>query len=318
MLTNSTLMMMTVPYAFGGNAAEFTVQGVIDGNRYAILAQPVWVWSMAAIKISVATMMLRLLQQQQKPLRAFLWAMVGLQIVVAIYSTISVLIQCIPLHAVWDIMGVVKDKKCWSTDTVRISSICVSSFHIVTDVAFAILPITFLKRVQIPLRERIIIGALMGLGIFASAASIVKAVTTANLKADDPDPNKTGISIGTWTVIEEHIAFIAACIPCLRKPFHAVLRKCGLLSTHGVTKAASGSGFQRMYGNHTDVRHEDAMRMKSMASRDAPSEENILGASAHPDSLKNGEIWRTTEVHLEEDATWDKTKSRETFGGNPV
>ena len=73
MLTNSTLMMMTVPYAFGGNAAEFTVQGVIDGNRYAILAQPVWVWSMAAIKISVATMMLRLLQQQQKPLRAFLW-----------------------------------------------------------------------------------------------------------------------------------------------------------------------------------------------------------------------------------------------------
>ena len=107
--------------------------------------------------------MLRL--EQQRFWRRFLWTMIGLQIAVCIYSTISVLIQCIPLHAAWDLMNLIADKKCWSQEAIRISSICVSSFNIVTDVVFAVLPATFLKKVQIPLRERVIIGGLMGLGI---------------------------------------------------------------------------------------------------------------------------------------------------------
>ena len=297
------------------------MQDVIDGNRYGTLAQPLWAWTMATVKISVAVMMLRI--EQKTILRQLLWTMIGFQIVVAIYTTISILTQCIPLHAAWDIMGVITDKKCWSTEAIRLSAILVSSFHIVTDVIIALLPATFLKKLQIPLRERIVIGILMGLGIFASAASIVKAVEAGQL-GKTGDYNQEVITIGTWSCIEEQVAFIAACIPCLRKPFHSLLRRFGVVSSGAVTsnKATGGSGFKRMYGNHTELTgnaNNHAIHMKSMASRDAPSEENILTGGGHSESLKPGEIWRTTEVHLDEDVAWGTdNKSRETFGGNPV
>ncbi|KAK3364881.1 hypothetical protein B0T24DRAFT_712202 [Lasiosphaeria ovina] len=57
------------------------------------------------------------------------------------------------------------------------------------------------------------IGVLMALGIFAAAASIVKAVVAADFGKTD-DPNLEGISVGMWSLVEEQVAFIAACIPC--------------------------------------------------------------------------------------------------------
>ncbi|KAM7214373.1 hypothetical protein V8F06_010211 [Rhypophila decipiens] len=313
LLSNSILLMMTVPYAFGGDPSTFTMQGVINGNKYAIVAQPFWALSMATIKISVAAMMLRL--EQRPRWRQFLWSMIVLMAVFCVYNIIASVTQCIPLEAAWDVMGLIKEKKCWNVDAVRTSSTIISVFNIVTDVLFAILPITFLKDVQIPLRERIIIGVLMGLGIFASAASIVKAVSVANFGMTG-DPNKEGIAVGMWSCVEEQVAFIAACIPTLRKPFQRVLQKCGLVTSVGNTsnKATAGTGFKRMYGNQTSEATGGTIKMKSMMSRDAASEESILApnsASGQDDSMKPGEIWRTTEVHLnDEPADWEEKNKK--------
>lgn len=170
----------------------------------------------------------------------------------------------------------------------------------VTDVIFALMPINFLRKVQRPMRERIVIALLMGLGLFASVASIMKATTAANFGRTD-DPNQEGVALGTWSCIEEQIAFIAACIPCLRQLFQKFLSYLGITTTRTGTKP---TGYNQMPGETgrskgtSHARINSAIRMKSMM-RSAHSEENILG-SDNADG-KNGEIWRTTEVHLEED-----------------
>ncbi|KAK3312739.1 hypothetical protein B0H66DRAFT_484625 [Apodospora peruviana] len=304
-LANSTLLLLTVPYVFGGDPSKFTLQDVINGNRYAVLSQPIWAWSMAAIKISVAAMLLRL--ERERFQKRFLWIMIWLQLIVCVYNTLSTVLQCIPLKAAWDLMGLITDAKCWSSEAIRINSICISSFNIVTDVIFALMPVTFLKKLQIPLRERIIIGLLMGLGIFASAASIVKAVVAANFGKTD-DPNREGINMGTWSIVEEQVAFVAACVPCLRSPFQSVLRKMGLVSTQGHTgaKPTAGDGYDRMGPSKGMTgRSQQAIQLKAMMSlsHDAQSEDSILppaapAATAHIPA-RNGEIWRTTEVHLD-------------------
>jgi len=298
-LSNSILLILTVPYAFSGDLSTFTVADVMYSNKLAILSQPLWAWSMAAIKISVAGMLLRL--EQQRFIRRFLWTMIWLQVVVAVYNTLSTTLQCIPLRAAWDILGLMTDAKCWGKNAIRINSICTSSFNIVTDVIFALMPVTFLRKVQIPLRERIVIGLLMALGIFASVASIIKATIAANFGRTD-DPNLEGIEMGTWSLIEEQIAFIAACIPCLRKPFQQVLRRFGLVSTLNNTsvKPTAGSGYGRMNG-HNVSNVNGAIRMNSMTSSRAQSEEDILGfeRGTKPGVGPSGQIWRTTELRLE-------------------
>ncbi|KAK0701397.1 hypothetical protein B0T21DRAFT_379096 [Apiosordaria backusii] len=317
LLGNSVLLMKTVPYTFGGDPSTFTLQDVINGNKYAVLSQPLWAFSMATIKISVAAMMLRL--EQRRRWRQFLWFMIVILVLICIYNTIAFAIQCFPLEAAWDIADLITDKKCWSVDAIRVSSTAVSVFNIVTDVIFALMPATFLSNVQIPMRERIVIGILMGLGIFASAASIVKAVALAEFGKTD-DPNGQGIIVGTWFCIEQQVAFIAACIPCLRKPFQIFLQKVGLLSTVGHTsnKATAGTGFRRMYGKQTSEATGGTIKMKSMMSRDAPSEESILAsnsANGQDENLKPGEIWRTTEVYLnDEPADWEDSKNKNLKG----
>ncbi|KXX82694.1 hypothetical protein MMYC01_200848 [Madurella mycetomatis] len=302
-LANSILLLLTVPYAFGSDPNSMTLQDVINGNKYAVISQPMWAWSMAAIKISVAGMLMRV--EQEKPWRRFLWAMVAVQVVLCIYNTIIQAVQCIPLEAAWDLLGLITDAECISKDAIRISSICVSSVNVATDIIFALLPINFLRKVQRPLRERIIIGILMGLGIFASVASMIKAAAAANFGRTD-DPNAEGISIGTWSCIEEQIGFIAACIPCLRSPFQKLLARWGIVTTqNGGTKPTAASGYGGMYGggsarrgtrDHTTA-NGDVVRLESMRDATSNSEENIL---AEIGDIKSQVIWRTTEVRLEE------------------
>ncbi|KAK4654003.1 hypothetical protein QC762_400290 [Podospora pseudocomata] len=292
-LTNSILLILTVPYTFGGDPSTFTLADVIYSNKLAVLSQPIWAWSMAAIKISVAGMLLRL--EQRKSVRHFLWVMIALQVIVSIYGTLAAVLQCIPLHAAWDLLGLVADAKCWSKGAIRVNSICIASFNIVTDVIFALMPVTFLRKVQIPLRERIVIGVLMALGIFASAASIVKATMAANFGLTE-DPNLEGIQMGTWSLVEEQVAFIAACIPCLRKPFQQVLQHFGLATANASTKKTGATGYGRMNGTSGVSNVNGAIRMKSLNSSRAQSEEDILGPNG-----QNGEaeIWRTTEVRVD-------------------
>ncbi|KAK0702469.1 hypothetical protein B0T21DRAFT_353577 [Apiosordaria backusii] len=293
-LANSILLILTVPYTFGGDPSTFTLADVIYSNKLAVLSQPIWAWSMAAIKISVAGMLLRL--EQRKKIRHFLWVMIVLQVVVCIYGTLSAVLQCIPLHAAWDLLSLVTDAKCWSKHAIRVNSICIASFNIVTDVIFALMPVTFLRKVQIPLRERVVIGILMALGIFASAASIVKATMAANFGRTE-DPNLEGIQMGTWSLVEEQVAFIAACIPCLRKPFQSVLQHFGLVTTNAASKQTAATGYGRMNG-HTGVSNVNgAIRMKSLTSSRAQSEEDILGGNGHQNG--ESEIWRTTEVRVD-------------------
>jgi hypothetical protein len=263
---------------------------------------------MAAIKIGIAAMLLRL--QQDKNWRRFLWGMIVLQIIIAVYNTFAQLLQCIPLRAAWDFLGLV-EAKCWSDYAIRTSSIIVSSFNVATDIIFSLIPITFLRKVQRPLRERVIIGLLMALGLFASAASIAKIVAATNF-GNTGDPTAEGISVGMWSCIEELVGFIAASIPCLKSPFQRVLVHFNLVSM-GTKRPTYGGYNSKGYGNMggdntsrsktanstTDAYHS-AIKMKSMRSMDTDghSEENILAAD---DTIKNPEIWCTTEVRMQEE-----------------
>lgn len=260
---------------------------------------------MACIKVSVALMLLRL--ETSTPMRRFLWANIVIQCILATYNMIAQLLQCIPLRAAWDLLGVIQGAKCWSKDAIRINLICISTINILTDFIFAVIPISFLRKVQRPFRERAIIGVLMALGIFAGVASIIKAVAATRFGRTN-DPTKEGIEIGMWSCIEELIGLISACVPCLRSPFQRVLQYFGLASTHA--KTSYGRGYGQMYGESSNTKGQTRSRrvveggvgikLKSMRSADAASEENILTGD---DNTKDREIWCTTEVRMEEEQT---------------
>ncbi|KAL1593408.1 hypothetical protein SLS60_011016, partial [Paraconiothyrium brasiliense] len=305
-LVESVFLLLTVPFVFNRDPSTITLQDLENSSKYAVIAQPLWAWGMAAIKNSIALMLLRF--ETNINLRRFLWGNIVLQIVLAIYNMIGQLLQCFPLEKVWDLSGRLPGR-CWSAKAIKINLICQSTIFVATDVILALMPISFLRKVQRPVRERAIIGCLMGLGILASAASIAKMQASLRL-TQAGDATSVGIQVGMWSAVEELIAFICACVPCLRSPFQSLLKHFGVISTR---KATNTRGYYNMgapprsakmtKGSVSGTLTDDAVmnksiKMKSIRNtiRDTGSDEIVLSDGG----VRGGEIWRTTEVHVED------------------
>jgi hypothetical protein len=316
-LIDSILLLLTIPFTFGKDPNLVTLADLEQGLHFAVLAQPIWAWSMAAIKSAVALMLLRI--STTVPMRRFLWSQIAIQVLLGIYNMVAQMTQCIPLYAVWDLSGNSMDTaKCWSTDAQRISIIAVATVNIVTDFMFALVPISFLKKVQRPLREKLVVGILMALGIFAGVASIIKANAATRFGRTD-DPTLEGIEIGMWSCVEQLIGLIAACVPCLRSPFQRALEYFGVISS--TQSKSPRSGYDRTYtvvsGKLRDttpgntVIEGGSLRSSLILLRNMKSAETLRDGMI--EDIKDNEIWCTTEVEIEERSRTPRFASGETL-----
>jgi hypothetical protein len=71
----------------------------------------------------------------------------------------------------------------------------------------------------------------MGLGLVASIASVFKAVNS-NVVKGSRDGTWDSVPLVVWGFVEEHLAIIAACIPCLKALFEQLLRRAGFTITY--------------------------------------------------------------------------------------
>jgi hypothetical protein len=87
----------------------------------------------------------------------------------------------------------------------------------------------------------------MGMGLFASVSSIVKTV----IVKDWGDPTSVddfwamGVSICTWTVLEQMLGVLAACVPAMKGIFQKVLGAMGVSLT---VKTHQPSGYYARQG----------------------------------------------------------------------
>ena len=121
------------------------------------------------------------------------------------------ILQCQPIRASWDNSG---DGGCFGYD-VKYGIILVQAIiSLVSDFAFAALPIVLLWRVQIDFKTKIGLWLLMCLGFITGACCLVR--TVINNQALPKDGSYDGIVNWVWRTFEVQIGIIAACIPTLR------------------------------------------------------------------------------------------------------
>lgn len=220
---------------------------------------------------------------------------IGIQIASALGANISQLVQCRPLHAVWD-PAAAPDAVCWKPIQTQISAYVNAGISIVSDIVLSLLPISFLRHMNRPTRERLVLGALMGLGLFASAAAIVKT-TYIYSYGSTKDPLFDVVDLSLWNSLEQDIGIIAACIPCLKQPAERLLKRVGLVST---THRSRQSGYyphnryphsHEMGSIHTTVDGGEWKRGRQR-NDDANSDDSVVALA----KTKPVAIAKTTEV----------------------
>ncbi|OCL14332.1 hypothetical protein AOQ84DRAFT_264172, partial [Glonium stellatum] len=169
-------------------------------QHWLFASQVPWAIAMMLTKISIACMLLRI--KRSKAWLAFLYAMIAIQIASGIASIVFQLLQCIPLRALWD--PSVSGARCTKAESAYASIYANAAISIITDLIFALLPITFIRKMQRPLRDKIVLSALMGLGIFATITSIVK-LTLVKHYGSTGDSLWDTVDLSMWSVLEEQV-----------------------------------------------------------------------------------------------------------------
>ncbi|KAM5349867.1 hypothetical protein ACJ41O_006372 [Fusarium nematophilum] len=219
----------------------------IWSRKYAFLAIPIWGIAMTFIKCSIAMMMLRI-QPNVLWWRIFCYFIMAILTAYGVGNTFFILLQCRPLEAAWNpaILTVVEGASCLPVTGIHIASNTGSGVNISTDIMLSLAPTVFLWKLKRPLREKMLVGALMGLGMFASVASIVKTTLVKEFGVAKDGWALTN-AIATWTALEQLLAMIASSAPFLKPLVQSALHRMGLsLSDSAIAPSSYGNRYHGM------------------------------------------------------------------------
>ncbi|KAK0619492.1 hypothetical protein B0T14DRAFT_411387, partial [Immersiella caudata] len=204
-----------------------------EAIKHAYLAIFFWNLGMMLIKASIALTLLRI-PLGHRAWRPFLYGIVAVQMVWFVGDTVYIFgVKCRPLQAAWDLeVALGGQAECTDVRTDVLVSSIGSALNVVTSLLLSVAPMVVLAGLRRPRRERVLVCGLMGLGMFASGASIVKAVKVGEWdRAAVEDTWALAMEVATWTVVELLVAVLAACSPSLKGPIEGLLGKCGILLT---------------------------------------------------------------------------------------
>jgi hypothetical protein len=190
------------------------------------ISQVVWYWSITLVKLSVAILLLRL--KRTRTWRVLMYSIMALLLLVAIVQTCFQFLQCRPFSIFWD-PGVLRRTRlrCLSRKAIDGNIILFSAVQVSVDLIFSFIPITFIAKLNRPRREKVFMCVLMGLGLFASVAAIVRTLYIRNF-ARMNDFFRIHVSVALWAVIEQQFALIAATIPTLKAFLEKSLLRLGV------------------------------------------------------------------------------------------
>ncbi|MCJ1475444.1 hypothetical protein MMC13_004106 [Lambiella insularis] len=188
-----------------------TPQQASDVVKWSTLAQIVEVIGIAFVKISVCFFILRVLDRASQRLTQFLKTLILFIVACHVAPLLLFVLQCRPLQAVWN--PTVKGQ-CYSEHLTYTAAYVAIGKSFVALTFCAVIPIFVIFRLQMSLRTKVAISALMGLGVLTAACAIAKAVYLDGVFAEDYTWAITTPAI--WSIVETQLGLNIASIPAIR------------------------------------------------------------------------------------------------------
>lgn len=171
------------------------------------LIQLVYTITMALTKTSILVAFLRLI-----PFGPMRWATYGTLVIVVLWGislSFATIFSCHPVQGYWTFTN---NDHC-TDEGIRL--LVISIVNIVTDLVVIAIPMGAFWRLQIPIRQKIILFVLLSLGLVATVASVVRTIFLVKAELEY-DITWNGYVIWIMTMIECSLALICPSVPSLR------------------------------------------------------------------------------------------------------
>ncbi|KAK0719256.1 hypothetical protein B0H67DRAFT_149527 [Lasiosphaeris hirsuta] len=206
--TVSALMMVSCAYGFGQHVANLSVPNKLVTLKAFYAAQAFYKLTINLTKASILLLYLRIFVK--KWFRMTCYVLLGIILAYTVATTASSIWQCTPIPRAWDksIPGT-----CISITTNWYAN---AGFSISTDVIILALPMHPIYTSHLPGGQKVALMAVFALGMFTTVTSILR-MQTLSFSSKSPDIT-WDIESSIWTMIEENLAIICACLPVCRLP----------------------------------------------------------------------------------------------------
>ncbi|KUI71174.1 hypothetical protein VM1G_07123 [Cytospora mali] len=159
--------------------------------------------------------------------------------------------QCKPVQAQWDYT--IPHLQCVSAQQVVNAAYALSVMTIVTDWLFALMPIPMVWQVKMSVQAKMTVVVILGLGIFASIATIIRMKFLADL-TDTSDILYAATPAMVWTLVEPGVAIVASSLVTIR-PLLRRIRLKGFETTkqsHGMPYSGRSRSFTGGQGSRAN------------------------------------------------------------------
>ncbi|TVY17486.1 hypothetical protein LARI1_G004529 [Lachnellula arida] len=272
-------LILAVHYGTGRHNADVTSENIIEAVKYQTLAELFYIPETAFIKLSVGFLLLRITPDGAKFYRYVIFGSLGFLSLWTIISFFIVLFQCHPVSYVWDKTS--GKGSCKDAVTVVKAAYAFSAMDIFFDWGFALLPLPMLWDIKMSLQVKMSLFAILGLGIFASTATIVRLKYVIAL-TDVNDILYSYAKTLVWTCVETGLAIIAASVATLR-PLFKVIHIPGFYGSgphsNSYPRQTTTAGYIQSYDlgyiQHTENRTNNTTHIRA-TSEGNTSQESIL------------------------------------------
>ncbi|KAI8623978.1 hypothetical protein F5Y19DRAFT_456404 [Xylariaceae sp. FL1651] len=196
--------------------------GDVPPDRYSVglklnfITQPIYLYAICFVKLAVGATLVRI--AVTKSWKRTILSIMIFMTVYTVASFFTIIFQCTDIRIMWDptIRSV-----CWSKETLQALGYTNTVINILTDILFAVvIPTPMLWNLNVNRRTRYTLIAILGLGLFGCAASIIKLGYLVNYgKLGDWLWDSRNITI--WNIVECNTGIIAGSLPCLRPLFRS-------------------------------------------------------------------------------------------------
>lgn len=189
----------------------------------------VYLLGLTVIKCSVILQLLRFMVDPK--VRKLCLVLLALVCTHGLAVSIASICSCIPVAYFWD--KTIEGGHCMN---LMVFWYCNSSFNIITDLIVIAIPISVLRSLQIPKRQKYCLVGVFALGGFVCIMSILR-LHSLYVIANSTDVTWDNVGAATWSAVELNTAIVCACLPTL-KPLINIIAPRLLGSTNGTNRGS--------------------------------------------------------------------------------
>ncbi|KAG9249435.1 uncharacterized protein F5Z01DRAFT_631735 [Emericellopsis atlantica] len=217
-LAGCGLAVASVQYGAGRHRGDVPADDFQTGMKLNFISQPTYLFAICFVKLAVGCSLLRIAST-----KFYTWLISGIMGFMLFYTIacfFTIILQCTDIRVLWNPNI---QSTCWTMHTLQSLSYTNNALNIITDLLFAVvIPAPMLWNLNVHRRTRVTLLFVLGLGVFACAAALVKVGYVVNYgKVGDFLWDSQDITI--WTAAETNVGIVAGSLPTLRPIFKSFL-----------------------------------------------------------------------------------------------